>query len=732
MPQTIDEIKHEILLKLNLRAEFESFGIKMAGEPNAKGWIKCPSPWNPDKNPSAGVCVDNSSSYAGNLRVFNNSSLRDSHNLFDLAYELSPVCAGKEFVEILEYYAKKTGVKFQRNVKRKIVATYDYNDIDGKLIYQVVRYDPKDFRQRQPASDYTKNKPTWIWNLQEIAALPYNIHFIANNKILYLCEGEKDADNLVKLGLPGISFHGGSSSVKIEALLYLKGKDVIFFPDDDDAGKTYRDNLMRELNEIVTSLKIVEFSGVNKKGYDVSNWIEDGGTKDQLLKLCKNAKDVEIVEDPIDKLNEIHAVVIVGGKVRILHETIDIEGKSEIQFLTLYDFKVLYSNRKIPNPFTGKGIPKTIFLSDAWIGSSKRREYQSVIFEPQINNRKFYNMYNGLSYDPVYGDWSKFKNHIYENICNSNMEHFDWLLTWMARIVQQPGGKKPGTAVVLRGDKGVGKGMFAEIFGKIFGHHFQLITNAQQATGRFNSPLKDCILLYLDEAFYAGDKSAEGVLKGLITGDKHQVELKGKDAFQVSNHVNCIIASNNDWVVSVGNNERRYFVLDVSKAHIQDHKYFAAIDKQMNNNNGISAMLHDLLLIDISKQNLRQAPKTQGLIEQLLLNFSSFEKFWFDLLLSSFDFDDDIQATKLYDKYIDYCKKMNTRYIIAPAIFGKNLVKFGDVKIERRRIENGQRSRFYVFPARQECKSIFEKHFGMTIPWKIINRSSMEIEIGQI
>jgi len=355
------------------------------------------------------------------------------------------------------------------------------------------------------------------------------------------------------------------------------------------------------------------------------------------------------------------------------------------------------------------------------MSSPKRREYEGVVFEPQLTDNNFYNLYQGLAFLPIKGDWSKYKEHLKNNICSGDLQYYDWLLAWMARIVQNPGSKKPGTAIVLRGEKGVGKGVFVEIFGKIFGNHFQLITNAKQATGRFNSSLKNCILLYLDEAFYAGDKSSDGVLKGLITSDQHNIELKGKDTFQMSNHVNCIIASNNDWVISAGSNERRYFVLDVTQAHIQDHKYFKAIDEQMYKNGGIAAMLYDLLDLDITTYNLRDAPKTVGLTDQVILGFKSFRKFWFELLYSDFDFDniDGILTTKFYDKYIDYCDKINEKYKHTHAVFGKKLVYYSNVRTEKKRTGDGNRSRFYFFNDRDSCRKYFEKIVKAEFDWKI-------------
>ena len=744
MSQTIDDIKKEILSKLNLQAEFQSFGISLKGNPSSKGWIKCPSPFNPDKLPSCGVCVDNSSSYAGYLRIFNSSGPRQAIGFFDLAAELNPACSGREFIEILKYYADKTGVEFDIKSKKKssapkgkVIATYDYRDLSGDLIYQVCRLKPKSFRQRRP----DPNKPDkWIWNMQGISALPYNISKVVDNKAVYIVEGEKCADDLIeKFNLPATTFPGGAGKIYPEILPYFKDKHIILLPDNDTPGREHMQRLAHVFQDTTASVKIVELPDLEPKG-DISNWIASGGTKNQLLKLCKNAKDVEATEDPIDELNESHAVVRIGSKVRILDETIDIKGKSDIQFLSDYDFRLLYANRKVPNPFAGlKGQSKNIPLANAWLNSPKRREYKGIIFEPQITTNKFYNLYKGLSYTPQKGDWSLFKSHILENICSdedgkSDMQNFDWLIAWLARIVQAPGSEKPGTAIVLRGDRGTGKGVFAEIFGQIFGHHFLQITNSKQVTGRFNSHLKDCILLYVDEAWFAGDKSSESVLKGLITSSEHAVEFKGKDVVMMSNHVNLIIASNNDWVVPAGDKERRFFVLDVGTKHIQDHTYFEAISNQMYHKDGISAMLYDLLHIDISKYNLRQVLKTKGLLDQRINSFDSFEKFWYEILLSGYDINEDegIIKSKFYDKYIDFCKKINTKYIMTPAIFGKNLVKYCNIDVQQKIGIDGKRTRFIYFPDKNECKKSFVKQIGQPIPWKKIEKSRAETEVDNI
>ena len=78
-----------------------------------------------------------------------------------------------------------------------------------------------------------------------------------------------------------------------------------------------------------------------------------------------------------------------------------------------------------------------------------------------------YNLWRGFAINPERGDWSLYNDHIFYNIAKGNEDYYLWILAWMARVVQDPGGKKPGTAIAIRGKQGTGKGVFANYFGKL-------------------------------------------------------------------------------------------------------------------------------------------------------------------------------------------------------------------------------------------------------------------------
>ena len=92
-----------------------------------------------------------------------------------------------------------------RTTTKRIVKIYDYIDAAGVLHDQVVRYDPKDFRQRRP-----KGNSQWIWNLKGIDRILYRLPTLRDQPLVFLVEGERDADRLQELGVPATTNAGGA------------------------------------------------------------------------------------------------------------------------------------------------------------------------------------------------------------------------------------------------------------------------------------------------------------------------------------------------------------------------------------------------------------------------------------------------------------------------------------------------------------------------------------------
>jgi MoxR-like ATPase len=203
-------------------------------------------------------------------------------------------------------------------------------------------------------------------------------------------------------------------------------------------------------------------------------------------------------------------------------------------------------------------------------------------------------------------------------------------MNWMARAVQQPDSIGE-VAVVLRGGRGTGKSLFARMFGALFGAHFLQVSDPKHLVGSFNAHLRDTIVLFADEAFYAGDKKHESILKTLVTESTFIVEGKGIDAETARNYTHLIMASNDAWVVPAGQDERRFFVLDVGARRAQDTVYFKAVTEQMQHG-GYEALLHLLKSRDISSFEVRTVPQTRALREQKQLSQEPHEAVFLEML----------------------------------------------------------------------------------------------------
>lgn len=331
--------------------------------------------------------------------------------------------------------------------------------------------------------------------------------------------------------------------------------------------------------------------------------------------------------DELNNMNKEFASCLLGGKYRIIKESYDhSQGQHTIDFMEFTSFKNFFSNKKVL--IQDGDSTKAVSIAKVWQQWEGRRTYDNVVFFPGNNAPKHsYNLFRGFPLKPKKGDWSLMEDHLRTIICAGDSDLYDYLISWMARTVQDPGGKKPGVAIVMKGGKGVGKGVFANYFGKIFGEAFLPISTSKGFTGNFNAHLSKCLMVFLDEAVWGGDKPAEGQLKALITEPTMLFEAKGIDSMALQSFINVIMASNEDWVCPATVDERRFCVLSPSSARQGDTAYFDNLCDQMDNG-GVEAMYHDLLQQPYDMSTLRKAPHTVGLIEQVTQSLPSVLQFW--------------------------------------------------------------------------------------------------------
>jgi putative DNA primase/helicase len=164
----------------------------------------------------------------------------------------------------------------------RIVAEYDYEDENGKLFFQVVRYEPKSFRQRRP-----DGHGGWIWNLSGTRRVLYRLPEVLNAKCVLVCEGEKDCDMARELGLVAATNPGGAGKWREECSESLRGKRVAIIADADEPGRRHAQQVAASLHLRAESVKVLELPGAK----DLSEWAGRGGTREKLLGMIRNAPE---------------------------------------------------------------------------------------------------------------------------------------------------------------------------------------------------------------------------------------------------------------------------------------------------------------------------------------------------------------------------------------------------------------------------------------------------------
>jgi AAA domain/Homeodomain-like domain len=166
----------------------------------------------------------------------------------------------------------------------KIVKTYDYRDETGELLFQVVRFEPKDFKQRRP-----DGRGGWVWKLGDARRVPYLlpelVKAVAARETIYIPEGEKDVDNLRAIGLAATTNPGGIKKWRAEYSEYLRGADIVVLPDNHAEGREHGKQVVASLHGIAKRIRVLDIGkhwpSCPDKG-DISDWLAAGGSAEKL------------------------------------------------------------------------------------------------------------------------------------------------------------------------------------------------------------------------------------------------------------------------------------------------------------------------------------------------------------------------------------------------------------------------------------------------------------------
>ncbi|MFA0081966.1 primase-helicase family protein [Vibrio breoganii] len=448
---------------------------------------------------------------------------------------------------------------------------------------------------------------------------------------------------------------------------------------------------------------------------------------DALVDLCRKANNEELEEHReqiVNTFNASHSVVKHGSKTLICEKSTDHKNNVSYEFTPEHQKRAFYANLNFTY-LQEKKIKKANCFS-LWMTDIDRKTYHGVVFDPSNNaSDRYLNMWAGFAVDGRDGDdkLNRIMWHLLHIICNSNEEHYKYLLAWMAHIIQRPE-QKSGVCVVLKSEaRGTGKSTVSILLERLLGQHAIRVQDAKHFLGAFNSHLANKLFVTIEEAFWSGSDKDAGKLRTLITESTITIEAKGKDAIQVDSYHRFMMCTNNDWAVPQTRDERRFFVLEVSEDKKQDSHYFSDLHQDINSNEAMGQLFSFLKGYDIEEYNLAKAPITEAIQQQIMESLPS-EAAWLNSVLengsladsnNSYDLEivQTIPKKSFFDDYIAYCDKMNIQgyHRCKPNALGSYLCKVIKLSDGGKRSIYGERLNCYRTKPLAEMVALFNDYY---------------------
>jgi len=232
--------------------------------------------------------------------------------------------------------------------------------------------------------------------------------------------------------------------------------------------------------------------------------------------------------------------------------------------------------------------------------------YSEVAFEPGIKLHNEFNLFRGFRAREVKTvEESKFNlilKHIWDVLADSNEEHYNYIMDWLAFRVQKPG-EKNGKTLLFQSVQGAGKNILFEWFGEsVIGmDHYRIINNIKLLTGKFNSVIEGCLFMIGDEISITGKDGAK--IENILAQSVVMIRHKYMEPYKSPNLFQMVLFTNNDNYFNLEAKQRRFDCFRASPIHRDDSEYFRRLKAQMNNDDCADHFYTWLLRRDISGFN---------------------------------------------------------------------------------------------------------------------------------
>jgi hypothetical protein len=343
---------------------------------------------------------------------------------------------------------------------------------------------------------------------------------------------------------------------------------------------------------------------------------------------------VQLPQTPLESLQVAFCLIKLGGDLLVVDRA-DVEAVLCGTKLGSIDFYKANAGEKLMRRFLENmpvqcDVKKTIL--DFWVNPNTH-VYTDIAFSPKKQPSTTLNYWVGNLIQPVQGDWSVIKTHLLEVVCEGNTAVYLYVVCYLAHMLQLPH-IKPGIMLILLGKQGTGKGLFFQILQRIWPRSSLLVSDINQVIGQFNAALERNYVIIMDEAMFSGDRKSQDRMKSLITEKTCHIEQKYQPSRTIESVHRFFASSNHEHFSHVEADDRRSLFVRVSDVHQGDQAYFDKLANAIDDDQVIAAMIHDLMLMDITNFDIRSRPLTNEHAQQKLKSLQGFDRYWFETLMS--------------------------------------------------------------------------------------------------
>jgi len=302
---------------------------------------------------------------------------------------------------------------------------------------------------------------------------------------------------------------------------------------------------------------------------------------------------------------------------------------------------------------------------DWWLRDEKIRTYSRIGYfvdsaECPLTVFNTFRGFAGSYAESCSGSIDPILYHLRSVISNNDSSVYEFVLDWLAAVLQCPR-KLNGICLVVMGQHGAGKDILFNWFGsKVVGMeaYYKTARPHIDMFGSFNASRLNRVFYHIEEG---NAKSFNGEyveqFKNFITDEFASIQLKGRDTF--ANEVNYnhfVVSSNNSVPFDIHRDERRFFAVRASNAHVRDNAYFNALGECLKSSGVVRAFYDMLMTRDISGRDWKNPPSTEALKEWKHSCESGVSVFLEHYRTVNPDVDE-IKSSELFTFYSSYCRE---------------------------------------------------------------------------